>query len=417
MSWCRHPVKHLAEVSVSNVDKKSAVGEIPVRLVNYTDVYYGDRLVPSPGLMEATASPRQIEVFRLRRGDVVITKDSETAEDIGVPAYVEASADDMVLGYHLALLRPRQRSVDGRYLYWAMCSDDARGQLSTGATGVTRFGLRTDVIRSSVISAPSAAEQRAIADFLDIETTRIDSLITKKRRLVELTLERLRARVRETTRRGVRGNMDLRDSGLPWVGEIPADWRVAPNRSLFVRRQDQVGPLHDDIALLSLTRRGVIVRDVSDNRGKFPASFDTYQHVSPGQLVFCLFDIPETPRTVGLAHCEGMVTGAYSVFEVPHASAKYLTYLYQGFDDEKSLSLWYTGLRNVIRPSTFLNMRCPLPPRAEQDEIAAALEFEQEQATQLVARLERQLALLQERRQALITAAVTGELEVPGVAA
>lgn len=112
--WEERPLKHLVEVSVSNVDKKTAEGEQPVRLVNYTDVYYGDRLSPSLDLMDATASTRQIRAFRLRGGDVVITKDSELADDIGIAAYVECASDDMVLGYHLALLRPRPGIVDGR---------------------------------------------------------------------------------------------------------------------------------------------------------------------------------------------------------------------------------------------------------------------------------------------------------------
>jgi type I restriction enzyme S subunit len=167
-----------------------------------------------------------------------------------------------------------------------------------------------------------------------------------------------------------------------------------------------------------LTRRGVIRRDVSENYGKFPASFDTYQFVSPGDLVFCLFDIPETPRTVGLAREVGMVTGAYSVVASRDgASSEYLEYLYQGFDDEKSLSFAYSGLRNVIRTDAFMSMRCPLPPIDEQGEIVSFLDQAVGQIDKLVAMLGSQLELLVERRQSLITAAVIGELEIPGVAA
>lgn len=81
-------LKHVADLSVSSVDKKSYSDEVPVRLVNYTDVYYGDRITPELDLMRATASPSEIMTFRLVPGDVVITKDSETADDIGIAAYV-----------------------------------------------------------------------------------------------------------------------------------------------------------------------------------------------------------------------------------------------------------------------------------------------------------------------------------------
>lgn len=180
------PLKHLAAVSVSNVDKKFVEGDHPVRLVNYTDVYYGDRITPALPLMEATATTQQLEAFQLRPGDVAITKDSEIAEDIGVPAFMEASAPDMVLGYHLALLRPHRGVIDPRYLYWAMSSDFARGQLAAGATGVTRFGLRTDVIGSTLVPIPTLPTQQAISALLDGETGRVDVLLTKKRQLVAL---------------------------------------------------------------------------------------------------------------------------------------------------------------------------------------------------------------------------------------
>jgi len=226
------PLKTLASIVVSNVDKLIVDGQFPVRLVNYTDVYYGDRLSSQLDLMPATATAAQLDRFRLRNGDVLITKDSETADDIGVAAYVEDAADDMVCGYHLALLRPQPQRADGRFLYWAMRSDFIRDQFSTAATGVTRFGLRVDGIASTAVPAPAVAEQRAIAAFLDTETARIDALITKKRRLIELLDERFRTQIDQVIGQGPRiplkrlveyregpGIMahDFRDDGVPLV--------------------------------------------------------------------------------------------------------------------------------------------------------------------------------------------------------
>jgi type I restriction enzyme S subunit len=309
---------------------------------------------------------------------------------------------------------------DQRFFAYAMRAQAFSGFPRAMARGVREGGAdfrRWDTLAELPLPKPTPAQQRAIADFLDVETARIEALITKKRRLAALLYERMEARVRELTRRGLDASVELRDSGLPWVGQIPAHWQVVPARSVLQMRRELVGPAHENVLLLSLTRRGVIVRDVSENHGKFPSSFDTYQHVSPGELVFCLFDIPETPRTVGLVRDAGMVTGAYTVFRAYDASAAYISFLYEGFDNEKSLSLWYTGLRNVIRPETFLSIRIPLPPRDEQDAIAATLARERRRVDDLVSRLQEQTALLEEHRQALITAAVTGELEVPGVAA
>ncbi|HEV2773291.1 MAG TPA: hypothetical protein VGV57_10790 [Thermoleophilaceae bacterium] len=102
--------------------KKSIEGQPAVRLCNYTDVYYRDTITADQEFMEATATPEQVAMFRLLPGDVLITKDSETPEDIGVPAFVAHGASDLVCGYHLALLRPRAGQVEPRFLYWSMCS-------------------------------------------------------------------------------------------------------------------------------------------------------------------------------------------------------------------------------------------------------------------------------------------------------
>ena len=182
-------LRHVADIRVSNVDKKTSEGEIPVRLINYTEVYYGDRLVPELELMHATASRSQLDSFRLCPGDVVITKDSETPEDIGVAAYVERSSDDLVCGYHLAIIRPIQGRIDGRFLYWAMCSSNVARQLSSRATGITRFGLRLDAIADVEIEVPSLERQREIADYLDAEAARIDVSIDEMHKQIGLSSE------------------------------------------------------------------------------------------------------------------------------------------------------------------------------------------------------------------------------------
>ena len=134
--------------------------------------------------MSATATPQQIATFRLSPGDVVITKDSEASDDIGVPAYVASGATDLICGYHLALIRPSIDRIDGRFLYWSLSSKAARAQFSAAATGVTRFGLRTDVIRGVRLRVPSIDEQQRVAAFLSVQRDQVLSLLAAKERLV-----------------------------------------------------------------------------------------------------------------------------------------------------------------------------------------------------------------------------------------
>ncbi len=114
--WKEVPLRAVADTKFSNVDKLTKAGERPVRLCNYTDVYNNDYITQDIEFMEATTAQPEIDKFRLQVGDVIITKDSETPYDIGIPARVDYAADDLVCGYHLALLRPNQEVVDPDYL-------------------------------------------------------------------------------------------------------------------------------------------------------------------------------------------------------------------------------------------------------------------------------------------------------------
>jgi type I restriction enzyme, S subunit len=111
------------------------------------------------------------------------------------------------------------------------------------------------------------------------------------------------------------GYPEYKASGMEWLGDIPAHWDLIPNRALFKIKKDTVGSHSSEYDLLSLTLRGVILRNLDNMQGKFPASFDSYQVVEPDDFVFCFFDVDETPRTVGLSNLRGMITGAYTVME------------------------------------------------------------------------------------------------------
>lgn len=202
------------------------------------------------------------------------------------------------------------------------------------------------------------------------------------------------------------------DSGLSWLEKIPSHWELKPNRSLFYIRKELVGDKSSDYTLLSLTLKGIIPRDMDNPQGKFPTDFDTYQVVEPGDLVFCLFDIDETPRTVGLARQAGMITGAYTVVRCYDPSlAEFLHYYYLSLDAEKRLRPVYTGLRKVIQKNVFLSMKSPVPPEEERVAIVKFLEKETARIDLLMAKQEQMIDLLKERRSALVTQTVSGQID------
>ncbi|WP_376778699.1 restriction endonuclease subunit S [Chryseobacterium taichungense] len=146
--------------------------------------------------------------------------------------------------------------------------------------------------------------------------------------------------------------------------------------------------------------------------GKFPAEFDTYQEVKKGDFVFCLFDVEETPRTVGLADFDGMITGAYTVFNVSEkANKKFLYYFYLNLDEKKRLKFLYRGLRNTIPKDSFFTFKTAFPPIEEQQTIATFLDDKTAKIDQTIAIKQKEIELLKERRQILIQKAVTKGLD------
>ena len=138
----------------SNVDKKTVEGQEVVRLCNYVDVYKNDYITDELDFMQATATRSQIEGFQLKAGDVLITKDSESWDDIAVPAFVPKHLDSVLCGYHLALIRPDPTLADGEFLFRCFAAEGICDQFRIAANGITRFGLETSSLNDAVIPLP-----------------------------------------------------------------------------------------------------------------------------------------------------------------------------------------------------------------------------------------------------------------------
>ena len=224
--WEVRRLRNTSEMRVSNVDKHAKDDEQPVRLCNYVDVYKNERIRSGMAFMRATATTDEIERFRLQSGDVLITKDSEAWNDIGVPALVEDTQDDIVSGYHLALLRPFPERVDGGYLFRALQSTAVTYQFHVEANGVTRYGLSHSAIKSVWLPLAPLPEQSAIVRFLDHADRRIRRYIHAKQKLVKLLEEQKQALIHQIVTRGLDPNVRLKPSGVEWLGDVPEHWEI-----------------------------------------------------------------------------------------------------------------------------------------------------------------------------------------------
>ncbi len=188
-NWERKKLKYVAKVQSSNVDKKSNEGETSIFLCNYVDVYKNEFIDNKINFMGATASEKEIEKFILREGDVLITKDSETPDDIANPALVTINFDNVICGYHLAQIRPKKKELSSIFLFRLFQSKEFNSHFETSANGVTRYGLPLDSITDVEIYFPSVKEQIKIATNIQIQSQRIATTISKIEKEIELMQE------------------------------------------------------------------------------------------------------------------------------------------------------------------------------------------------------------------------------------
>lgn len=418
--WVLRPLKAVARYMVSNVDKVPDETEEPVRLCNYTDVYKNEFIRSSMDFMRSTATEREIDKFRLQHGDVIITKDSETWEDIAVPSLVVESANDLVCGYHLAMLRPVSDQLDGRFLFRCLQSKAIRLSLELASTGITRFGLSIDDIGRLQLPIPPRLVQQRIADYLDRETAEIDALIAEKERMLGLLEEKRAALVTHAVTRGLDPHAPLKPSGLAWLGDIPAHWKTKKFNHCVYIAEGQVDPEetpYRDMPLIapnhieSTTGRLIYSETASEqaaSSGKYLCEVGDviYSKIRPAlrKAVLC------TDRCLCSAdmyplRCDKQILPQYLLWFI----------LSEPFSAWAVLESDRVAMPKINRESLH-DFRLSIPPLQEQATIVFRLGKALSQIDNVRMFTFNSTELLRERRSALITAAVTGQIPVEEMA-
>ena len=415
--WEARRLGTIAEMRVSNVDKHSKEEELPVRLCNYVDVYKNDHITREMPFMRATASREEIERFRLQKDDVLITKDSETWNDIGVPALITEPADDLISGYHLALLRPK-RDVLGPFLFRSLQSKGVAHQFHIGANGVTRYGLTQIGIQSVVLPVPPLNEQAAIVRYLDDADQRIRAYVSAKERLIALLEEERQAVIHQAITRGMDPNVKLKPSGMEWLGDVPEHWEIQQlkQKSRIFRGRFSHRP-RNDASLYDGPYPFIQTGDIA-RAGKWITTYEqtlndrglaVSQMFPRGTLVMTIAANIGDAAILDLDACfPDSVVG----FTPSHnVDRDYLYNLFQSMKTEflRVAPVNTQGNLNVDRIGATIGA---FPPLAEQTAIAAHLNQLAYGSDTAIDRTRRQIELMEEYRTRLIADVVTGKIDV-----
>ncbi|WP_270899231.1 restriction endonuclease subunit S [Bacteroides xylanisolvens] len=380
--------------------------------VSYSDAYK-NIVLPTKvqGLAKSTEDDRI--AYSVEKGDVLFTRTSESIDEIGFASTCLETIKDSVFAGFLIRFRPNTCSIIPEYYKYYFRSMHLRKFFTKEMNIVTRASLSQQLLGQLKVLIPSIEEQRCISMYLDRKCDKLDEWLDKKQKEVE-HLKELRQRViADAVTQGLNPNVTMKPTNIPWLPEVPEHWVMIRNKSMLQLTDEKVGD-RKDITLLSLTKQGVIIRDLSEGKGKFPKDFNTYLVVNPNNLVFCLFDVDETPRTVGLVRNYGMLTGAYTNFEVNEGIVipEYIYNYYLQIDDMKGLRPYYTGLRKVVKTSTFLQLKMPVPPLEEQKQIVAYINDKTSKIDKLIVNINKEIEDIKEYKQRLISDVVTGQIKV-----
>ncbi|WP_342655910.1 restriction endonuclease subunit S [Shewanella algae] len=262
---------------------------------------------------------------------------------------------------------------------------------------------------------PPLTEQALIRDKAKTETTRIDTLITKKTRFIELLKENRQALITHAVTKGLNPNVKMKDSGVEWIGEIPEHWEVKPFFSLLTELKRKNSGL-EETNILSLSYGRVIKKPENRNMGLVPASYETYQIVEPGEIVFRFTDLQNDKRSLrsALVQERGIISSAYMAVSLRNIDSNYFSWLMRSYDLCKVFYGMGGGVRQSLKFEDVRRLQVLVPSKEEQTEIAAHVDKQLAHNDSLVEKTERSINLLKERRSAFITAAVTGQLDLRG---
>ena len=427
-NWRLEKLKFFSSIRNSNVDKTISEDEIPVHLCNYVDVYYNDRITKDLDFMAGSATAAEINKFQLKKDQVILTKDSESWDDIGIPALVMEDMPKTLCGYHLAVFEADDE-LDGGYLSWLCRSDPLNDQFKTGANGVTRYGLGQYPMKNAFISLPPLATQQRIAAFLDEKTAKIDGLIAKKRALLDRLAEKRQALITQAVTKGLNPDAPMKPSGIDWLGDIPAHWEVLPLSYSILTLESGVSVNAMD-RLAESDEQGVLKTSCVYS-GIFRASenktvYDTHEEerlscpVRKGEIIISRMNTPDLVGASGLVLEESpnlfLPDRLWQTrFGKKSKATQEFVYLFLNSNLYRaiiaSVATGTSGSMKNISKSDLLKIQTGIPPLKEQISITKFMrEFSQEIDEQS-RQIRKSIDLLTEYRSALITSAVTGQIE------
>lgn len=337
-----------------------------------------------------------------------------TGASIGRSAIAPREFQPANVNQHVCIVRLPNSNV-ARWVHASFCGMSVKTQINVLQSGAAREGLNFEQVGNIRIAFPPSEEAQIILEEIENQTARIDELIEKKTRFIELLKEKRQALITHAVTKGLDPNVKMKDSGVEWIGQVPVHWRVKPFFALVAElNRKNTGLVETNI--LSLSYGSIIQKPETRNMGLTPESYETYQIVEPGEIIFRFTDLQNDKRSLRSAQVtqRGIITSAYMAVKPHSIDSTYFTWMMRSYDHCKVFYAMGGGLRQSLKFEDVRRLPVLIPPAEEQRDITSTINEGTARIDSLVEKTEHSVNLLKERRAAFITAAVTGQIDLRG---
>ena len=356
---------------------------------------------------------QELKDYETQPGDILVTMMGSSGRCCEVPEDIESG----IMDSHLLRIRLEDKQQNRLIERLVDQAPYVRTQIELMGKGAIMHGINSQIVKNLVFHLPPIEEQHEIRIFLDRETAKIDALIAEQQRLIKLLQEKRQAVISHAVTKGLNPNVPMKDSGVEWLGEVPEHWNLLRGRFLYTKREEATQ--NSDEVVTAFRDGQVIQRNLRRVDGFTLAELEVgYQHVCIGDLV--IHGMDAFAGAIGVSESEGKCTPEYSVC-YPIDSSHSNTYFAHALRVMAKREYIYVICPSVreraprFRFNTFKDVVLPVPPSAEQESISKSITYECSRLSELVSSAEALMAVLKERRSALISAAVTGQIDVRGL--
>lgn len=348
---------------------------------------------------------------KVKRGDIII---STVRTYLKAITSIDVNLKNLIVSTGFAVVRPKIGVLHPDYCKYALRESNFIDEVQRRSVGVSYPAINTSDLGDILISVPSYELQKKIGDFLELETKKIDNLISQKEKLISLLAEKRQALITKAVTRGIDAKVKLKDSGIDWLGKVPDHWEVERTRWLFQERNERSITGEEELLTVSHIT-GVTPRSEKDVNMFEAESNEGYKIALEGDLV--INTLWAWMGAMGTTRTNGIVSPAYHVYKpqerlLPsYVDAIVRLPIFAKEVTRYSKGVWSSRLR--LYPEGLYEVYFPVPPIEEQSKITNHIEEEISKINRTTSVAQKSIKLLKERRTALISAAVTGELDIP----